>query len=68
MWLQYDHLVPHAKGGNNDLENVVVTCAPCNFCRMEYTLEEVGISDPRERTPISSSWDGLERLLASVIS
>lgn len=61
MWLQYDHLLPHARGGNNDLDNVVITCAPCNFGRMNYTLEEVGLIDPRMREPVSSSWDGLER-------
>jgi hypothetical protein len=34
MWVQYDHLVPHALGGTNDLDNLVITCAPCNFGRM----------------------------------
>jgi len=61
MWAQYDHILPHAKGGNNGLDNVVVTCAPCNFGRMSYTLEEVGLADPRQRAPVVSSWDGLER-------
>lgn len=61
MWAQYDHLLPHAKGGNNDLENIVITCAPCNFARMSYSLEEVGLADPRTRIPARSSWDGLER-------
>jgi len=61
MWLQYDHLLPHARGGNNDLENIVITCAPCNFGRMNYTLEEIGLIDPRTREPVRSSWDGLER-------
>jgi hypothetical protein len=61
MWAQYDHLLPHAKGGSNDLENIVVTCAPCNFGRMCYSLEEVGLADPRSRAPIRSDWDGLER-------
>jgi HNH endonuclease len=64
MWAQYDHLLPHARGGNNDLENVIVTCAPCNFGRMDYTLDEVGLADPRMREPIRSSWDGLERVLS----
>jgi 5-methylcytosine-specific restriction endonuclease McrA len=63
MWAQYDHLMPHARGGNNDFENIVITCAPCNFGRMNYTLEEVGLIDPRTREPVSSIWDGLERLL-----
>lgn len=62
MWAQYDHLLPHTRGGNNDLDNLVVTCAPCNFGRMEHTLAEVGLVDPRARRPHrSSSWDGLER-------
>ncbi|RMD82343.1 MAG: HNH endonuclease [Candidatus Dadabacteria bacterium] len=61
MWAQYDHVLPHAKGGTNELDNIVVTCAPCNFARMNYTLEEVGLVDPRTRAPVRSSWDGLER-------
>lgn len=61
MWAQYDHVLPHAKGGNNELNNVVLTCAPCNFGRMSYTLEEVGLIDPRTRVPYKSDWDGLER-------
>lgn len=61
MWVQYDHLLPHAKSGNNDLENMVITCGPCNFGRMNHTLEEVGLIDPRTREPVRSTWDGLER-------
>lgn len=61
MWLQYDHLLPHARGGDNSLDNVLITCAPCNYGRWHHTFEEVGLSDPRLRSPISSSWDGLER-------
>ena len=63
MWVQYDHILPHARGGNNDLQNIVVTCAPCNYGRMNYALEEVGLADPRLRAPVRSTWDGLERLL-----
>ncbi len=63
MWVQYDHIIPHSRGGENDLRNLVVTCAPCNYARMECTLEEAMLSDPRAREPIRSSWDGLERLL-----
>ena len=61
MWAQYDHVVPHARGGSNDLGNVVLTCAPCNFGRAGYTLQEVAITDPRTRLPVQSQWDGLER-------
>jgi len=61
MWVQYDHLLAHARSGTNDLKNIVITCAPCNFCRAEYTLAEVGLLDPLAREPIRSTWDGLER-------
>jgi HNH endonuclease len=61
MWAQYDHVVPHAKGGQNELGNMVLTCAPCNFGRMSNSLEEVGLLDPRTRQPVRSLWDGLER-------
>ena len=61
MWLQYDHLLPHARGGDNDVNNIAITCAPCNFGRMNYTLAEVGLADPRIREPMRSMWDGLER-------
>lgn len=65
LWAQYDHVVPHSAGGTNDLENLVVTCGPCNFGRMAYTLEDVGLADPRNREPVRSTWDGLERFLGN---
>lgn len=61
MWVQYDHLVPHSRGGNNELCNIVITCAPCNYGRWHRLVEEVGLIDPRSRAPITSAWDGLER-------
>jgi 5-methylcytosine-specific restriction endonuclease McrA len=63
MHLQYDHLLPHARGGTNELSNMLVTCAPCNNGRSNLTLEEVGLTDPRLRTPLCSTWDGLERFV-----
>lgn len=65
MWAQYDHIVPHAHGGTNDLQNLVLTCAPCNFGRAGYTLQEVAVTDPRTRLPVQSQWDGLERFSAT---
>jgi 5-methylcytosine-specific restriction endonuclease McrA len=68
MKAQYDHVVPHSRGGRNDIENLVVTCVPCNFGRNKFTLEEMGLFDPRTRQPVECTvpdWDGLERLLIS---
>jgi 5-methylcytosine-specific restriction endonuclease McrA len=56
MWLQYDHVLPNSRGGESSFGNVVITCAPCNFGRMDWTLEEVGLMDPRI-APVSPSWD-----------
>lgn len=61
LWLTYDHLLPHARGGSSDLENMLVTCQPCNCGRSNLTLDEVGLADPRLREPIRSAWDGIER-------
>jgi hypothetical protein len=65
MWLQFDHLLPHARGGTSDLDNMVVTCAPCNNGRSNLTLEEAGLTDPRSRPVQRTTWDGLERFTAS---
>jgi hypothetical protein len=59
MWLQFDHVVPHAKGGTNDTTNLVVTCAPCNFGKANFTVEELGLIDPRNRDVVKSNWNGL---------
>lgn len=61
LWLTYDHLLPHARGGSSDLENMLVTCQPCNCGRSNLTCAEVGLADPRLREPTHSAWDGLER-------
>jgi 5-methylcytosine-specific restriction endonuclease McrA len=64
MWMQFDHVLPHSRGGDNSFENVVVTCAPCNNARWHWTLDEVGLIDPRKLPTQKTPWDGLERLLA----
>ena len=63
MWLQYDHIVPHSRGGRTDLDNMVITCSGCNYGRGDDTLEETGLIDPRTRPVRKTSWDGLERFL-----
>ena len=35
--------------GDNQVANVVVTCAGCNFGRMSNTIEELGLLDSRLR-------------------
>ena len=58
-----DHLVPHARGGGNEGDNLLTTCWPCNFGRGDALIEEIGLIDPRSRAPIIDEWDGLPRML-----
>jgi 5-methylcytosine-specific restriction endonuclease McrA len=65
MWLQYDHILPNCRGGESSVDNVVVTCAPCNNGHGNWTLEEVGLIDPRTAFVVptwrlAESWCGLE--------
>ena len=63
MWLQFDHVLPHSRGGNNDLDNILITCAPCNFGRMDNMLSEMKLNDPRDNEFKKSYWCGLESLV-----
>jgi hypothetical protein len=63
MTASVDHVRPHSAGGDNSAENLVTACWSCQFGRGAYTLEELGLSDPRGRPPIVDDWDGLCRVL-----
>lgn len=64
MWMQFDHLIPHARGGKTALENMIITCAPCNYGRMNYLLDEVDLFLPDLDFHDLIEWDGLERILS----
>ena len=50
----------------NDIENIVVACGVCNFQKGNSTLEELSLTDPRDRPPIpGDEWDGLNGRLGS---
>jgi 5-methylcytosine-specific restriction endonuclease McrA len=61
LWMQFDHVVPHSHGGHSSLDNVVISCALCNYGKDKYTLRQLNLADPRQTPPVSSTWDGLER-------
>lgn len=63
MWVQYDHLIPHARGGKTTSNNMIITCAPCNYGRMNYLLDEVAIKLLPKQEPSIPYWDGLESIL-----
>ena len=57
MWLQYDHVVVHSRGGETSMENIVVACPACNYGRDRYMMSEVSLRDPRSH-PRSPNWSG----------
>ena len=58
-----DHVVDHSSGGRTDLENLVSACPACNYGKFNYSLEQLGIENPRLRPPVDNGWDGLVSLL-----
>ena len=63
-----DHVEPYASGGETSLENLVTSCYSCNFGKAGYTLEQLGIEDPRLRPPVKDDWLGLTEFLPSLRS
>ena len=68
MWLQFDHVVVHSRGGQTTMENLIITCPACNFGRDRWMMAEVGLRDPRLHLRSPSwqrrhEWEGLEQLL-----
>lgn len=35
-----DHVVPLARGGTNDIDNLATACGPCNLAKGDRTLEQ----------------------------
>lgn len=68
---QVDHVVPYSLGGPTNAENLVTACWSCNFGKASYHIEQIGLSDPRDRMPSTVRWDGLvglSKALRSVAS
>jgi hypothetical protein len=63
--LQFDHVLPHSHGGRSSLDNVVISCALCNYGKDKYTLRQLDVTDPRLTPPVACEWDGLERFRAA---
>ena len=63
-WPVADHVIPWNKGGRTNLENLVSSCATCNYGKDGYTIEQLGIQNPFNRKPILDNWNGLTDKLA----
>lgn len=58
-----DHVVPHAKGGLTDANNLVTACWSCNYGKRSYDLVSLMLDDPGSRAVPDSSWQGLTEYL-----
>lgn len=59
-----DHVIPQSAGGSTDAENLVACCYSCNYGKAGFTLEQLGLTDPRDCEPTDTGgWDGLTRWL-----
>lgn len=58
-----DHVTPFKRGGKTNLDNLVTACPACNYGKDHYTVEQLGIRDPRLRPPKDAEWDGLMSFL-----
>lgn len=67
LWAQYDHLFPHQRGGTSELDNIVLTCAGCNYGKAHYNIDELGLLNPLARPAKVGPWDGLEQFLRAQI-
>ena len=55
-----DHVVPIKRGGRTNMNNLVTSCWGCNYGKLNATLEQMGMDDPRSRAPINKQeWTGL---------
>ena len=61
-----DHVEPFASGGHTEIENLVTSCYSCNFGKAGYTLDQLGIEDPRLRPPMNDGWQGLTEYLPTL--
>ena len=65
-WPVADHVVPWSRGGETSMDNLVASCAPCNYGKADFTIEQIGISNPLNRPALVDEWDGLRSLAAAL--
>jgi 5-methylcytosine-specific restriction endonuclease McrA len=59
LYPNVEHVLPLARGGQNDENNLRACCTPCNEWKGDRTLQEAGV----ELVPAGEGWDGLEPML-----
>ena len=59
-----DHLKPVARGGTNNIDNLVTACYKCNSIKTNWTLEELRWE---LHEPTNDSWDGLVGIFLQIM-
>ena len=59
LWPTIDHIEPKARGGGNDLGNLVTTSWRNNLIKSNYTLDQIGEKHLPLRPGDLKEWDGL---------
>jgi 5-methylcytosine-specific restriction endonuclease McrA len=60
-WPVADHVYPWVNGGGTNLSNLVTSCAPCNYGKAGYTIDQIGINDPFNFPIEKTNWDGFDQ-------
>ena len=47
-----DHVLPHSLGGRTNPDTLVTSCWPCNYGKMNWTLDQIGLESPFLREPL----------------
>ena len=58
-----DHVMPWSLGGRTDESNLVTSCWSCNYGKANFTVEQIGISNPLDRDIELETENKVERLL-----
>jgi len=61
-----DHVEPWSLGGRTTPANLVTSCNPCNYGKDLFTVEQLGLDNPRFRAPKRDGWDGLISYLEEI--
>lgn len=67
--LHVDHVIPVASGGDNDIDNLVTSCQPCNLGKSAKSLDVVPksvVEKAAEQAEREAQVVGYQRLLASI--
>lgn len=60
---EYDHVVPVSIGGPNTVDNLVTACPSCNYGKDRWTVQELGLDDPRATEVLNCDWNGLSHFM-----